>query len=143
MTAPPELSHNFHEVAAEPLKRRRRSLPPFSLRLSPEEKARLKAQAGGRPLGVYIRDRLLGEHAEKRRERRAVIEDYEKLALVLAALGKSHLASNMNQLAKAANMGTIDVTLDVTAELLEACRNIREMRDHLIQALGIRQEPSA
>lgn len=139
MSGAPELSRNFAASAPSEAssKRRRKGPPPFSLRLSEAEKARLKAEAGARPLGAYIRERLLGEHAEKRRKRRAVVEDYEKLAVVLAALGRSHLAQNMNQLAKAANMGTLDLSMDITGELLEACRQIREMRDALIAALGI------
>mgnify|MGYP001184552137 CR=1 FL=1 len=141
MSGAPELSRNFAASvpAGASSKRRRSGPPPFSLRLSEAEKACLKAEAGAMPLGAYIRERLLGEHAEKRRKRRAVVEDYEKLAMVLAALGRSHLAQNMNQLAKAANMGTLDLTMDITAELLEACRQIREMRDTLIAALGIRE----
>lgn len=40
---------------------------PFSLRLSTKERAYLEELAGKRPIGAYIRDRLLGEKAVKRR----------------------------------------------------------------------------
>lgn len=140
MSGAPELSQNFQNVAAKlrHIGRRRKTPPPFSLRLTEAEKARLKAEAGGRPLGAYIREKALGPKAEKRRGE--IVKDYEKLAMVLAALGRSHLASNMNQIAKAANMGSLPVTLEVVQELLEACAAIREMREALIAALGVKPQ---
>jgi|GEM_PF-708740 len=113
---------------------------PFSLRLSDAEKRQLMTDANGQPLGAYIRTQLLGRKAEKRQGGHKLIKDYEKLAIVLAALGRSHLSSNLNQLAKAANIGTLPLTLEVSQELLEACQQIREMREVLIAALGIKPE---
>jgi len=113
---------------------------PFSLRLTAEEKAILKEQAGGRPLGSYIRSRLLGDKVQKRRKTRMPSTDHQKLALVLSELGKSRLASNMNQLAKAANIGVIDTSDGVIADLEDACRSISQMREILIVALGLKPE---
>ena len=59
------------------------------------------------------------------------------LALVLAELGQSRLASNINQLAKAANMGALDVTPEIERELETACREIQTMWALLIAALGV------
>ncbi len=39
---------------------KRKTPPPFSLRLSFEERARLERDAGDMPLGAYIRERLFG-----------------------------------------------------------------------------------
>lgn len=39
------------------------------------------------------------------------------LALLLSELGQSRLASNINQLAKAANMGTLDITPEIEREI--------------------------
>ena len=114
--------------------------PPFSLRLSADERALLDAQAGGQPLGAYIRDRLLGAEAAPRRKSRRPRVDEQLLAQVLAELGASRLASNVNQLAKSANIGTLDVSARVEAELLDACAAIRDMRDKLVTALGLRPE---
>lgn len=113
---------------------------PFSLRLTVEERALLDELAGGWPLGAYIRQRLLGEKADKRRTVRKPKIDEQKLALVLAELGKSRLSSNLNQLAKAANMGTLDVSQEVEGQLQEACRAVLAMRDALITALGLKPE---
>ncbi len=103
-----------------------------------EERAHLNNLAGNQSLGSYIRARLLGKDADKRRPVRRVGQDHQKLAQVLAELRRSRLASNMNQLAKSANMGTLDIADDVTADLDEACKAIAHMREMLIAALGLK-----
>ena len=60
--------------------------------------------------------------------------------MVLAELGQSRLASNMNQIARAANMGVLDVSAELTQDLEEASRSIAEMREMLIAALGLKPE---
>ncbi len=62
--------------------------------------------------------------------------DHVILAQLLGALGKSRLASNLNQIAKAANIGALPVTEELEAELHTACAEIGEMRDTLMTALG-------
>jgi hypothetical protein len=120
-----------------PKKSKRRSIPPFSLRFTVEERKRLDELAGTQPLGSYIRDRLLGEQTEKRRKTRKPAPDTALLALVLSELGRSRLASNINQLAKAANMGALDITPEIEREIEQACVEIQAMRALLITALGI------
>jgi hypothetical protein len=107
------------------------------LRLTAEERATLDRLAGRRPLGDYIRDSLLGEEQHKRRVSRRPQVDEKQLALVLAELGRSRLSSNLNQLAKSANRGTLPVSRDVAGELREACW---AMRNALISALGLKAE---
>ncbi|SEN51095.1 hypothetical protein [Nitrosomonas marina] len=118
-------------------KPKRRYTPPFSLRLTVEERKRLDEMAGNQPLGSYIRDRLLGEKTEKRRKVKKPKPDTAMLAMVLSELGQSRLASNINQLAKAANMGTLDITPEIEQEIEQACREIQAMRALLIAALGV------
>jgi len=111
---------------------------PFSLRLTPEERARLEREAGDRPLGAYIRMRLLTEESAPRRQRRRrPVEDHAALAQVLAALGRSHLAGNLNQLARAVNSSSLPVTPDTEAALLRACADVAAMRAALLRALGL------
>jgi len=120
------------------MSRSAKALPPFSLRLTDEERARLEREAGDRPLGAYIRMRLLAEESVPRRQRRRrPVEDHAALAQVLAALGRSHLASNFNQLAKAANSGSLPVTPDTEAALRQACADVATMRTALLRALGL------
>ena len=111
---------------------------PFSLRLSAEERALLEQQAGGKPLGAYIRERLLGDQAAKRKIHRKPKIDEKQIAHALAELGRSRLSSNLNQLAKSANMGTLDVSRDIEQELQDACGAVLAMRDALITALGLK-----
>lgn len=111
---------------------------PFCIRLSPDERAYLEQLAGNRPLGAYIREQLLGDQAEKRRELRSPKIEQEQYAALLAALGHSHLSSNLNQLAKSANMGTLDVSQDIERQLQEAYDTVLEMRKALFMALGLK-----
>lgn len=65
--------------------------PPFSLRLTCEERARLEELAGDEPLGSYIKRKVFdgkGAGAKRARSRtRRPIKDEKKLAYVLAMLG--------------------------------------------------------
>ncbi|KIO48300.1 hypothetical protein [Nitrosospira sp. NpAV] len=124
-------------AAPSPKKSKWRSTPPFSLRLTVEERKRLDELAGNQPLGSYIRGRLLGEQTEKRRKIKKPAPDTALLALVLGEFGRSRLASNINQLAKAANIGTLDVTPETESAIVQACAEIQAIRVLLITALGV------
>ena len=54
---------------------------------------------------------------------------------MLAELGKSRLASNLNQLAKAANTGSLPVSPETEQALVQACEDVRRMRHALPAAL--------
>ena len=113
--------------------------PPFSLRLNAEERAELERRAGSKPLGQFIREQCLGKAARPRKDkRRRVPVDHGLFGQALALLGDSRLASNMNQIAKAAHMGALPVTPDLAAELDRACDDIKAMRAALLRALGKR-----
>lgn len=112
----------------------------FCIRLTPSEKALLKERAGSLTLSEYIRRRTLGDAAVSRRRRRRPSHDEKALTRLLGALGQSHLSSNLNQIAKAANMGALPVTDELIAELTQACVDIRTMRRELITALGLKAE---
>ena len=113
---------------------------PFSLRLSCDERARLEAAAGGEPLGAFIRAQLFGGDLVPRRTRgREPVKDHAALAQVLAMLGRSRVASNLNQLAKAAHIGALPVSDELEAQLREACHGVQDMRIELVRALGTRE----
>lgn len=110
---------------------------PFSLRLTFEERAKLEAVANGVPLGAYIKAVLFGEDLDKvRRRNTRPVEDHKALARVLAALGQSRLSSNLNQLARAVNIGTLPIHPEIEAELRDACLEVSEIRAELLRALG-------
>ncbi len=142
LQAGPPLSGVF-QVGAKPgqsqLKSDRRAPPPFSLRLTFEERARLERDAGDMPLGAYIRSKLFDQPAGDRHPRRAKrpVKDQQALASVLGELGKSRIANNLNQLAKAANSGSLLLTSETEKSLQEACAGVQWLRTTLMQALGL------
>lgn len=130
------LDHKFNKIA-KPEAKKADYPPPFSLRLTYEERARLDAERGDKSLAAYIRERLFGENAAPRTKRgNSPVQDKEALGRMAGALGQSRLSQNMNQLAKAVNSGSLPVTPETEAEIKEACREISEMRAVLLAALG-------
>lgn len=112
---------------------------PFSLRLTPEERLQLEYRANGLPLGAFIKSQLFGSRASRPVSKATrSIKDPEALAKALALLGQSRIASNLNQLAKAANIGMLPVMPDVIDEIEEACAAVANMRRLLIEALGLK-----
>ena len=112
--------------------------PPFSLRLTFEERAKIEADAAGMSLGGYIRSRLLDpDWIAPRRRGKFPVKDHRALAQLLAMLGQSRLANNVNQLAKAANTGSLPVTPETEEALLTAVHEVTRMRQLLIEALDL------
>lgn len=117
--------------------RGRKRPAPFSLRLSFEERTQVEKNAGGMPVGAYIKSLLLAEDAPKHRERRKPpVADQAALAQVLACLGASRIANNLNQLAKATNLGSFYFDEDTKMMIASACHDVRIMRQLLMKALG-------
>lgn len=142
----PPISGKFQEAAdSRPAARhevkRPKAPPPFSLRLTAEERAELLRRAGRMSLGAYIRAQLLEDTVSTRRALRKPVQDDEALARLLGELGKGRLSSNLNQLAKAANCGALPVTPETEQAIDQACRDVRWMRDTLIAALGLKAMP--
>ena len=112
--------------------------PPFSLRLTFEERAKIEADAAGMSLGGYIRSPLLDPNwIAPRRRGKFPVKDHRALAQLLAMLGQSRLANNVNQLAKAANTGSLPVTPETEEALLTAVHEVTRMRQLLIEALDL------
>jgi hypothetical protein len=139
-------SKSFENAAARPRKRRKRPPPPFSIRFTAEERARLNRDAGTLSLAAYIRLKLLSDGDKTKSPRKLTKKAHQPsaelavLGHMLGGLGQSRLASNLNQIAKAANMGALPVTPELTQELQEACAAVQEMRRELILALGIKAQ---
>jgi len=112
---------------------------PFSLRLTEEERTRLEAQAGSMPLASYIKSVVLAADAPKYRKRRTPpVEEQRLLAEVLARLGQSRHANNLNQIAKHLNQGTLIVDEGLEDDLKRALAEVAWMRATLMQALGVK-----
>ena len=111
---------------------------PFSLRLSDEERDELVAKAGGMALATYIKSVVFDDAAPTYRKRRKPpVAEQQLLAEILARLGSSRTASNLNQIAKHLNQGTLVVDEDLEADLLCAVAEVAWMRVKLMEALGV------
>lgn len=115
--------------------------PPLSLRLTETERAALEKAAGNASLSEYIRQRVFGEAAQKRKSRhRNPVKDQQALAQVLGLLGQTRIANNLNQLAKDSNCGALVLNDDTNAKIEEAYAHVISMRNELIRALGLIEE---
>lgn len=119
-------------------KKSNKRLSPYSMRFTLEEREHLDKVAAGLSLSEFIRERLFGEKASPRKKRNKFpVKDHKILAQILGLLGKSRLASNFNQIAKAVHTGSLPVTPETEEELVKASRAVLDMRDLLLKALGL------
>jgi hypothetical protein len=107
---------------------------PLSIRLSATERAQLEARAGSRPLGAYVKGVIFGESAPVARRRSSA--DTVLLAQLLAVLGRSRIAINLEDLASAARSGSLGHDADIRERLKVACDDVRLVHNALMRALG-------
>lgn len=144
------LSQEFSETrsitspAPQKRKPRKKTPPPFSLRLSKDERAKLEEAAAGMPLGPFIKAKLFdGDLSPRRIRGQAPVKDHAALARALGLLGNLRLANNLNQLAKAANKGALPLSPEVEEELMATCAAVLAIRMELMKALGYESEDSS
>lgn len=128
----PEFARSVN-VTAKAVKKRP---APLSLRLSDAEREQLEADAGGTPLGTYIKERVFENFSGYRV--RSVVQDYEALARLLAAMGRSNVFANLERLSREAEAGNLTLSPESEYEIGAACACVLQMRDDLIYALGLR-----
>lgn len=111
---------------------------PFSMRLTEDERQRLETQAGSMPLASYVKSVVFADEAPKyRKTRKPPVAEQQLLAQVLARLGQSRTANNLNQIAKHLNQGTLVIDEDMEHDLHQAIADVAWMRATLMQALGV------
>ena len=115
--------------------KRAKAVSPLTIRLTVLERAQLEELAAGMTLSTY--GACLFEREEKRRKRRplATVSDKQAIAEVLALLGQSRIANNLNQLAYQANVGELEMREAETQKIAEAYVYIGQMRQLLVWAL--------
>lgn len=116
-------------------KQKKKYPSPITFRPTEEERQRLKADAGDMSQSAYIRECLFGSKTSKRVVPHA---DRVLLAQILAKLGETRIANNLNQIAYHANCGSLlldDLTVE---EINEAIVHVAWMRTQLIEALGLK-----
>ena len=139
-----ELTQAANEAFAKPATKSkpvsrgaRRAISPLTLRLTPEERARLEELAAGMTLSAYVRACVFGEEAKRRKRRpKDTVEDKKAIAEALALLGQSRIANNLNQLAYHANIGALEVTAKEHDQIEEAYAHVLAIRALLVTALG-------
>ncbi|MGH1464113.1 MAG: plasmid mobilization protein [Cognatishimia sp.] len=115
----------------------RTAISPVTLRLTPDEREKLEELAAGMTLSAYIRACVFGKEARRRKHRpKDVIADKKAAAEALALLGQSRIASNLNQLAYHANIGTLAMDESAKHQIAEAYAQVLSIRSLLMQALG-------
>jgi len=106
-----------------------------TFRITDDELVQLNADSEGMSHSAHIRRCTFGNRTSKRVAPEA---DRLLLAQILAKLGESRIANNLNQIAYHANCGSLileDVTID---EINEACLHVAWIRTQLIEALGLK-----
>ena len=115
----------------------RTAISPVTLRLTPEERAKLEELADGMTLSAYIRACVFAKETRRRKHRpKNVIADKKAAAEALALLGQSRIASNLNQLAYHANIGALAIEEAEKAQIAESYVYVMSIRTLLMQALG-------
>lgn len=110
----------------------------LGIRLTPDERAQVECDRGDMSLSDYGRHRLLGADSPPPRHRnKSPVRDHKLIAKILGELGKARYASNLNQIARAHNSGSLPLDPETSGILREACSAIVQMRDMLLRALGI------
>jgi len=128
-----KLSSSFTTAALpEPKRTKKPETKMFGIRLTDDERAVLEARAGNEHVSTWARDVLLGSQAKKRRKSRKPKVSDKNLALVMALLGDQRIASNLNQLARHANMGTLDFDDEVLEQIQDACAAMIAVRNYLL-----------
>jgi len=112
---------------------------PFSIRLTKEERSQLEGQAGAMPLASYIKSVVFAAEAPKYRKRRKPpVAEQQLLAEVLARLGQTRHANNLNQIAKHLNQGTLIVDPELEQDLKAAVAEVAYIRAMIVEALGVK-----
>lgn len=110
-----------------------------SFRVTDKERNRLNNDAAGTSRSAYIRDRLFGSSAKKRKTRgKTPVKDFEALARVLSLLGRSNLADDLNELDWAIKSGVVRIDPATALAIKQACIDVATIRKDLIIALGLK-----
>lgn len=137
----PKTRETFNKAAGHEALPRPKRPAPFSVRLSKSERDYLDRKRGDMSLHAYIRARIFDDDAPLNSERKAPrVSDTQALSKVLGALGRSNIANNLNQIAKAANAGTVNLDRSIIDDLSNAVSEVAKMRADLIRALGLKDQ---
>jgi hypothetical protein len=110
---------------------------PLSVRLTAAERSNLLARAGGRTLSAYVKAVLFHDApVTAARGHGLALADRTLLAHLLATLGGSGTAPNLELLAREAEAGNLFCDGLTAVRLRQACDDVRLMHDALMRGLG-------
>ena len=93
----------------------------------------LEKRADGIPLGTFIRSSLLESG------RKVPVDNRQTLAQILAMLGGSAIAANLNEIARLGRLGALPLSPETESEIHQAVADIAEMKAMLMKALRIKE----
>ncbi len=114
---------------------------PYSILMSEAERHHIARKAA--PLGITVPEFMRLSSLNQDITKALAIKDKkqadrEAAALLMTALARSNIPSNLNQIAKAIHTGTLTFSIDTDKQLLEACSMVREIRNTLIIRQGLK-----
>lgn len=141
---PAALSEKFADHNAPKKPKRRKRPAPVAIRVSDEERAALEKARGDQSMNAFLRSQLLDSNAnlKLRQRRKSAVEDYELLARVLAALGRSGIPDALDRLvaAQEGRSGFLNGARSAKVDFAfqQACADVAAMRRDLLAALGLK-----
>ena len=132
-------TQSTNAVCKSPLRHKTtRDCPRVTVRFSRADYEKLQELADGASLAVYLRAKALDRNLHKRKRGSAIsVKDRAAVAQLLALLGQSRIANNLNQLAYQANIGSLVIEEDGKAKIEEAYGHVKLIRQTLMKALGM------
>lgn len=119
-------------------KRKKKRAAPLSIRLSANERTWLEEQAGGIPIGTYVKSRLFAanDNTPPRTRGCAPIKNYEELAKIHGKFARFDVFLTIKGLLKVAASNNIRLKPQTEDALIAACHDISDIRHHIMKALG-------
>lgn len=112
---------------------------PLSVRLTQAERDALLIRAGGQTLSAYVKKVLFDGPQPLPRGGGMALANRTLLAHLLATLGGSDLAPNLDRLASEAEAGNLFADRVTTRRLRAACDDVRLMHNALMRGLGMKE----
>lgn len=139
------LRQEFTSSAHTPVpngKKRKKRMAPLSIRLSPDERARLEVLAGKQPIGAFVKSRLFAanDNIPPQPNSRPIINERVGFAKILGMLARMDVFLTLKALLKAVGNGHIQLKPETESALNTAFLDLGEIRRLLIEAQKVKAE---
>ena len=136
-----EFASSAHTPAPKGKKRKKR-MAPLSIRLSPDERARLEVLAGKQPIGAFVKSRLFAanDNIPPLPNSRPIVNERVGFAKMLGMLAQMDVFLTLKALLKAVGNGHVQLKPETESALNAAFLDLREIRRLLIEAQKVKAE---